>query len=193
MKKLRLLLTALFLTACSSVDSLHPFDNEQAAKLLQQHMNTVPTKEKIALPLPNKRSWQKIDLSEGTLGTPLMLIPADETRENWTRSFQTRISGYMRHPNITVDQFAQQQINEAKEYCHSASGHIIHLSKDDCTYQLEISGCPYDKDQIQFGKAMKGSDAIYLVYFTATPAGVSNAEFEKMSGVINRARLVPRR
>ena len=177
------------LTACSPVDSTQPFDNQQAANLLKQHANVSPTKQMIALHLPNKRDWRRIDVSYGTLGTPLMLIPNNEDQQNWSESFRTRISDYVNHPGMTPAGFAEQQISYAKDHCAMANGSITQATKEYVIYQLEMSGCQEEKNQMQIGKALKGSDAVYLVDYSAT-TGISKTHFDRIAQVVRSAVLI---
>lgn len=192
MKKILLSLSVIFITSCSSVDSMHVFDNQQAANLLKQHLNALPTQERIALNLPNKRNWQRIDLSYGTLGTPIMLIPTNEEPNSWTQSFRSRISGYRTNPTITPEQFATEQVNYAKENCAHTNGGMRESTKAFAIYQIEMSDCRDEQNQTQIGKAMKGSDAVYLVSYSAATS-VSMAEFDKMARVVKGAQLVVNR
>lgn len=180
---------AIILSACSPVDSMRPFDNQQAANLLKQHLNVVPTKQMIALNLPNKHHWQRFDVSYGTVGTPIMLIPTTENPQNWTESFRTRISDDNTHPGVTPLQFAQQQINDAKAHCVYANGDIVQENKEYAIYQLNMSDCQEEKNLMQIGKAIKGIDAVYLVDYSAT-ANISKSHFEQMARAVRSATLV---
>src|SRR3990167_3512622 len=112
------LLSLLTLTsACSPIDSLRPFDQTEAAKVLQSNYISRPAKYQISLFLPEKNGWQKINLSLSKLGTPIMLIPKNETSYNWTQSLRTKISGYRNQPDLTLDKFIKQQIDEVNEQC----------------------------------------------------------------------------
>jgi hypothetical protein len=73
------------LSACSPVDSLKPFDQEQATNIIKQSYTTQPAKQMISIVLPQPQHWKRLNQM------PAMLIPANETKENWTESIQTNI------------------------------------------------------------------------------------------------------
>ena len=178
------------LTACSQVDSLQAFDHRQAAYMMHEHLNSTPTKQMIALSLPNKQHWQRIDLSYGTVGSPLMLIPSNESLPHWTESIRTYIRDYGNHPDMNFENFTEQQASEAKKFCTHVSGRVLQQTAEYATYQLDLSDCLNEPNQTRFGKAMKGTDAMYAVYYSAATNVVSSEEIAKMSRVIARARLV---
>ena len=110
MKKYILLLTSIFLTACSSIDSMRVFDNQQAARLLRQDYNPHPSKNQIALNLPQRRDWKRIDLSFGTVGTPIMLVPQQEDWHHWTQSVRTKIVDYYHFHDMTAENSSRNKL-----------------------------------------------------------------------------------
>ena len=190
MKNLFLALSAFLLTACSQVNSVTPFDNEQAAKVLQQNYTSQPTEQMVKLNLPNKNNWQKIDLSYENKGAPVILIPTNENVNNWSQSVRTKISAYINSPYITAKQVVQNDLNNARNHCQQATGNIIEESKNAIVYRLDFANCYDEKNQMQIGKAFNGKDAVYLVRYTALANQISSADIHAMSHAIQQAQLV---
>lgn len=192
MKKLTLIST-LLLSACSTVDSVQVFDQQQAAILLKQQHQMYPTQQMIKLDLPDKNAWKKVDMSYGTVGTPIMLIPEQQTRETWTQSFRTQIRGRRQTPDITAKHFVREIISAAKANCPAADGEITNEQSNQLEYKLKIQHCDTEPDQIQLGKAFNGEDAIYIVYYTAKTNAVDTQQIVQNAHVINSAKLVKSR
>lgn len=190
MKKISAIAIACSLTACSSVDSVQVFNQQQAAILLSHDHTMQPTRQMIKLPLANKHDWKKIDISYGTIGTPVMLIPTNETRDDWTQSYRTQIRGYRHSPGINAKKMAQQIMADAKQQCTQAAGEVIIDHPSFTEYKLKLSGCHEEQDQIQVGKAFNGSDAVYVVYYSAKTGRASNAEINKNAHAIRYAKLL---
>ena len=180
----------LFLSACSAVDSTKTFDQQQAAALIHEGRTTYPTKQMIKLSLPNQADWKKMDVSYGTIGSPAMLVPNDESMQHWTQSVRTKIKAYREDPDLTADNFVQSEITRAKNDCSQVRTDYLALSTNTVTYQLSLSGCRNQQNQIQIGKAFAGSDAIYVVYYSAVNGQVSDNEIRKLASAINSAKLV---
>jgi hypothetical protein len=188
-----LMLTSALLTACSTIDSLRVFDNEEAARLLQQNSTSRPTRQRIAINLPDSNAWQRIDLSFGTKGSPIMLVPKQQTYADWNESVRTQIKAYYHFPDITAKDFVAQKIQQAKQECKHVEAQIITANKSYSLYRLNIANCRIVKNQLQIGKAFNGVDAVYVVYYAADLTQISDAEVKRMSGVIAATRLVAKR
>lgn len=194
MKKLFLLSAITFaaaLSACSPVDSLKPFDQEQAVKVIRQNMTSKPAQQRISLNLPHAKNWKRIDLSQANKGAPVMLVPIDETESNWKESIRTKIRPYATNPNMNANKLLQSIVNEYKENCTEASANIISQNDLYLTYRLNIENCVQEKNQIQVGKVFNGTDAVYLVNYTGLQGQIPVNQFKKMSSVIASAQLVP--
>lgn len=189
-KKILSIACMLLLSSCSSVDSTKVFDQQQAANLIKQNHTMKPTKQAIKLALPEKNQWKQIDMSYGTVGTPIMLIPSHETRTDWSESIRTKILAYRNDPDATPEHFAALQISAAKTHCQEAIGEIISPNRQSARYRIEMHHCLEDEDQTQIGKALAGKDAIYLAYYTAIDHEVSTAQINKMTRVIDNATLL---
>lgn len=190
-KSCLVILLLIHLCACSPIDSLKPFDQTQAAKLLLQHSIPIRTQQMIALTLPREQLWLNVDLSQNIQGTPRMLIPCDATIFNWTQSIRTMIWGYINDPSITAIKLVHNQILDAKNDCAQIHANIEVNSTHYIIYHLQFSACRDRKNQMQIGKAFNGVDAIYLVYYSAITGQVTELQFNKMIQVIKHARLVP--
>lgn len=195
MKKISLLtlLSTFLLAACSPVDSVQVFDQKQAAILLHQQYPMQTTQQMIKLSLPNKNHWKKVDMSLGTVGTPIMLIPENENMNNWTQSYRTQIRG-LRHDAATdAHSLVRELIAKAKKRCTTTNAEILHEQAASTEYKLKITGCQNETDQVQIGKALNGQDAIYVVYYTAQIDSVKMKQIEQNTQVISAAKLVQSR
>lgn len=180
----------LLLPACAKVNSVHPFDDKQAAILIQQQYVAKPTQQMIAVTLPHPEQWKKIDKSRGTLGTPLLLIPQHESEHQWSESISTKISGYINTPQMTPLSFVRSEIAIAKENCKQVAVTLLSETAGAVTYRLDKTQCKNDKNEKQIGKAFNGRDAVYFLQYSAQNPQMSQAQFNKMSRVIQTARLV---
>jgi hypothetical protein len=192
MQKKIISLTAicLSLVACSSVDSMKVFDQQQAANLFHQNHTSQPTQQMIKIALPQKNRWQKIDVSYGTIGSPVMLIPEHETLMNWSQSIRTHILPLGRNHKIGINQFIQDEKLAAKQACQN-----VEITEDLQTptiaiYRIKKANCYAEKSQLQIGKVFTGRDAIYAVYYSAVQEKVSNEEISTFSQVIKTAKLI---
>lgn len=162
------------LSGCSSVNSLQPFNQRQAALMLQQNHIFHPSEQVIGIALPHITSWKRIDLSYNTVGTPFMYVPIGENRKVWTQSIRTQIRDYLRYPHINANRFFYDEMNYQKAYCASVTGNIIVQRSDYDLYQMTLSDCHNQPNQQQYGKIFNGKDAVYVVYYswlsTVTPS-----------------------
>lgn len=182
--------TFSFLTACSSIDNLHPFDDEQAQIILRQNLVRKCAKHIISISTFNDRFWKRIDLSINKQGSPIMLIPCDQTPSCWYESIRTKISAYDCDMEMTAKKFVQTQMEEAKKYCSCVDAKMLAQTPQYVMYSLETRNCSDRKDQIEIGKAFNGSDAVYDVYYTAVNGQVSAKEINKMTYVVKSAELL---
>ncbi len=186
-------LFTFFLLGCSPVDSLKPFDQTQAARVLQQHYTPIPTQQAIIFTLPQKDRWKKIDLSINGSDAPIMLTPINENETNWTESIRTYIIGYHNVPYATPLSLIQKQIENVKSDCTVKNVIIDTQNAQHAFYQMQLCNCVDEQDQIQFGKALRGNDAVYMIYYSAVIDKVSSSEIEKMKQAVKSAILVDRR
>ena len=178
------------LSACSSVDSLKVFDSQQAANFLQQNHKPQPARQIIKMSLPQKEQWTRIDLSFGTVGSPVMLIPKTETLTTWNQSIRTFISPFINGNKSTANQCVQNAILTSKKSCQSVAIKTFLQPDKIIFYYLDKTNCKGEKDQLQIGKVFTGQDAIYGVYYTAKKGVVSDADINKLSRVIKAAQLI---
>jgi hypothetical protein len=178
------------LAGCSPIDSLKPFDSEQADILLREHAVTRPARHRIAIKLPSKNTWKAIDLSRNKKGSPLLLIPRANDTTNWNESIRTFISPYRTYPDMTAQQLWQDKMKEAQIHCHHVTGHAIQTTTQSVYYVLRECDCQDGEDAVIYGKAFNGSDAVYLVYYTADVAHVAPAEISRLATAIKQASLV---
>jgi len=180
----------VLLSACSPVDSLHPFDQQQAALLLKENSNFYPAQQLISLPLPHRSNWQRIDVSYGTVGTPIMLVPINENERHWTQSIRTQIRSYERYPAVTANHFFYDEMNYERDYCSYVEGNIIEQHKAYDLFSLSLGGCSNQPNQQQYGKIFNGQDAVYVVYYSWISGIAPNPDVKQ---AITYASLVTRR
>lgn len=192
MKKLFAIIASFALSACSPIDSLSPFDAEQAKTLVRENLCTRPTQQMIALGnLPNPY-WKRIDLSICKQGSPIMMIPCDQTSSGWSESIRTNIYAYRNDPDMNASRFLQKQIDAGRCHCKHISPIILATSQESVFYSLSLCDCDDNHNQIQIGKIFNGRDAVYQVYYTALRSEVCNDEIARMSRVIGASQLVSR-
>jgi hypothetical protein len=178
------------LSACSSVDSTKVFNQQQAAILLHQGRTTQPTQQMMKVPLPDKREWKRVDMSLGTIGTPIMLIPANETATNWNQSIRTKILPYISDKDATAHKFVRNEIFNTKSDCKIAEATILSQTDESVFYSIRMSSCNDERNQTRIGKAITGNDAVYSVYYSAITGQVSDKQINRYSQVIKTAQLV---
>lgn len=191
MKRFRFLFCAVLLSACSPVDSLKPFDQQQAAILLQENHTLKPARQVIAIDIPKQKPWQRIDLSLLNKGTPILLIPAGETQSNWTESIRTFITSYQDDPDISAQKIFDKKLARLKDdHCQMLDSTILHNDSSYLLYKITYGNCATLKNQTYIGKAFNGRDAVYLVYYTADNQAVSQQEISELTQSIARASLI---
>jgi hypothetical protein len=185
------LLPCIFLFACADIDSVKPFDQQQAAMLLQQHTNFKPAANYIKISLPNKNNWQRIDLSFDKKGSPVMLVPLQETTTTWTERIDTYITGYNENADVTAKQFSVNAIAKAHRICNNVSAQLLEQSTEYVIYRINSNYCSNHQATIQIAKAFNGSDAVYVVRYTALPS-IGEKQITAMTAVIKNAQLIAR-
>lgn len=187
MNKLLYLITASgfigFLSACSPIDSVRPFDQQQANVLLHEDHRTQPAKQMITLRLPNGQHWQKT-------GNPVMLFPYEENASNWHQRIDTKISGYKNTPGITASTFVKNEIDIAAQNCKHIRPEILEETSAALIYRLNAAGCVHDEDSKQIAKVFNGMDAVYLVRYSAIEGKTTPVQFDHMSRSIKTAQLI---
>lgn len=178
------------LTACSPIDSVHPFDQNQAAILLKQFYVSKPTQEAIVINLENRSHWKKINSSSGTLGTQLWLVPINQSDRVWQESIRTYVVAYHYFPDITLSTIFKRINLKAEAVCEKVESKILTETNNSLIYSMTLSHCKEEPNQKQVGKIFKGKDAMYGVYYTALENSVTPLHFEEYAKVIKRARLV---
>lgn len=189
----RYLLCTLFifiLSGCSSIDSTQVFDQRQAAQLLNQGSSVQRTQQRIQLTSLNKAYWQRIDMSYGTVGSPVMLIPANETRDTWQQSIRTKIKPFVADATMNAEKWVHADIEFARQHCQRVDTDYVTAIGRDVSYQIHLSQC---RDDViagtQIGKAFMGKDAVYVVYYTAT-VNANADDVQRGVKIIKNARLV---
>lgn len=177
------------LMACSPVNSIHPFDDEEAAILIKSNMVAKPTQQMVVLQFPRGEHWKKLPDPLGT-GSMVVLFPQNENPAAWNEKIQTKISGFIYKPNLTVKTFAQMEMDQAEKNCFHVNDAIITQTPQSMFYRVDVSDCENNKNQTQFGKIFKGIDAIYLVRYSAIMGKVSKTQMMAMSQTIKNAELV---
>lgn len=177
------------LSACSPVNSLTPFDQKQAALVIQQNYTPRPAKQRISIALPKHTHWQRIDLSRGTLGTPIMLVPPGQNADDWHESIITGIRPYIFHTDMTADKFMRKQIRLAKKNCKQVRVQIAASNAQTAIFALKLADCTY-ANQTQITKALTGIDAVYTVRYAVVENAVTQTTFDNMAAAIKTATLI---
>jgi len=188
-----LLFLSCLIIACSPVDSTKVFDQEQTAKLLHQHHAIQPMRSSITLNLP-KQTWRRIDISSGTIGSPIMLIPANDSATHWQQSIRTQLLPFMIMKDASLLAFFNQTLAELQRNCQHVQSTILEQTSRTLIYRFTLNNCYDEENQTQIGKAFVGEDAIYAVYYSATPA-IPEQQINQFAQVITSAKLThdPRR
>lgn len=181
---------SFMLAGCSPIDSLKPFDTEQADILLREQAITKPAQHRIAINLPNRNIWKAVDLSRNKQGSPLLLIPRYSDTTHWDESIRTFISPYRTYPDMTAKQLWQERVKEAQTRCDQVTSQPLLVTKQSVYYVLKATHCHGEKNTVVYGKAFDGSDAVYLVYYTADVARVTPTEIARLANTIRQASLV---
>ena len=176
--------------ACSPVNTIQVFDQQQAAILLNEHMNTKPTAQRIALHLPKKSHWRRLDMSLIGKGSPIMLVPQDQTEQNWQESIRTYIRSYTNEPDMTAQEFMLNDWQDLKAHCKRVATNIIESDRDTILYRSKLSGCKLEHDQIRITRVFNGEDAVYAVYYSALPNAATSSHLALMEAVIANTQLV---
>lgn len=174
-------------TACSPVDSVRPFNQEQAAFLLKENHTFKPSQQLISMTIPHKQAWQRIDVSYQTVGTPIMYVPLTESKNHWTESIRTQIRSYERYPHINATNYFYEEMDLERQYCTYVEGKIILRNANYDLYQLTLANCSNKPDQHHFGKIFNGKDAVYAVYYSWLPMVT---HIDEMKQAIVDARLI---
>lgn len=183
-----LLLACTLLPACSPINSIQPFDQQQAAILLRDSATANPAKQMIALNLPRKQAWKMIDLSRNHLGAPVLLLPQNESETTWSERIQTKMRPYKTDFTVNALAFVLNEIAIAKQHCPKTQSNILTQTQQSVSYQLTLADCANAANQYQVGKALNGQDGVYFVrYASVTTDALQHA---RMQQVIQSAKLV---
>lgn len=183
-------LISISLTACSPIDSVHPFDNQQAANLIKEWYVKKPAQQRISIALKDKHNWKRIDLSLHTQGSPIMLIPLDQTASHWNESIRTDLRPYSTHPDMTASQYVTARFTVSQSDCKHNQTKLISTTKEYVIYSIVSDTCKSTPNFLEVGKAFNGRDAIYVVYYTALNNQISSAEINERSRLVEKAQLV---
>ena len=173
------------LSACSEVNSVQPFDAEQARVLIKENTVSQPSKQMVALKLPQEERWHKVSSS------PRLLVPKGESTTTWQESIQTDALALINTPTMNSQQFAQEKFVEAKKNCEHVHATILSDSKHAVIYSLSQTDCTTERNQKQIAKVLQGQDAVYFIRYAAIDNSISSKQFNLMSKEIKKAYLVP--
>lgn len=179
-------ITGLLLTACSPINSLQPFDQQQAELLLKNDSTIQPAEQKIEINLPQKETWQKTNMVKDKRN--LMFIPANESEQHWTQSIRSEAISYSDEPKMTAKRMVLNEMKYASEHC-KVNAVLTKQTTTFITYKLDLRNCDNQADQIQIGKAFNGSDGVYLIYYTAISGEAASSQLEEMSVAVKSAEL----
>jgi hypothetical protein len=150
------------LTACSGINSVAPFDKEQAKILLKQSSISTPARQGVIIsprPTPDER-----------------------------RHIDTELVGYSMEPDASADLIAKQALKDATENCVQADTKIMTANRQFSVYQYSASECKNDRPRFLIGKAFNGDDGVYVVTFSGNH--LDAAEIKRGTAIIHSATLV---
>ncbi len=119
-----------------------------------------------------------------------MLVPPGQNDEQWTESIITEIRPYLFDPDSTAKKYRQERIQLIKKHCQDVLVQSSESSAQTATFTLTFSNCDYENNQTQVTKAFTGSDAVYIVRYSALENTVKPTQLTKMAEVIKTATLV---
>src|SRR3990167_318059 len=182
-----LLILCLMVSACSPINSLQPFDQQQAEMVLKNDYVIRPAAQKIELSLL-QQDWEDDHPDKNKRN--LMLFPRGESATRWTQSVQTEVVAYLDEPKITAKKMALNKMKYAYDHCRRVNAMIIKQTTTFVTYKVDMMNCDNQPNQIQIGKTFNGIDAVYTVYYSALSNQVSSSQLQEMAQMIKTARLV---
>lgn len=189
MKKYHLVpLIAFTLSACSSVDSMRVFDDQQAQALIQETYTIKPARQEIELSLPRDQQWKPVKRSGQK--APVMLLPASATPTDWQQSIQTKVRPYTDKRDTTPQEFARIQIDANAKNCQTVHFNFLQQTEHYVIYQATTQQCTDHPDQKQIGKVFAGRDAVYLVEYNAVIGKIADAQYQRMAKNISNAKLI---
>lgn len=150
------------LTACSGINSVAPFDQEQAKILLKQS----------AIPMPAQQ------------GMVISPRPSPRIRD----LINTELVGYNMEPTATANAIAKKTFNDAAHDCKELTPRIISATRDVVLYQYTALACKNDRAEFLIGKAINGDDGVYVVTFSGNH--LDPADIKQGSAIIQSAKLV---
>ncbi len=189
-KKICFLLAATtFLSACSPINSLEPFNDKQAARLIQENNTALPARQMISIKLPHEQKWRKVIIPQ-VVGNVAMMFRAGENSEHWRENIKTMMVSQRKEPTITAEKLVRMEFANAAQNCQQTRPEIISQTSEDVVFQLEMDACRDQPDMKEFGKVFNGIDGVYVVWYSAVTAHVSQAQFSRMSQIIAAAQLL---
>ncbi len=168
----------LFLSACSSVNSVAPFNHEQADKLIKQHDKQIPAKERVQITLPHAFKQVKEN-------SHYFFIPSNESINNWHEQLHTSTIAYQHYANQSKESMMRERIEALKEHC-KVDDQIIEKTSSTLTYEATI--CCENKREQMIVKLFQGVDAVYILSYRAR--NVNEREFKQMRLAIKTSSLV---
>jgi len=183
-----LILLTILLLGCSPINSVQPFDQQQAAQILKNDYVTQPAKQKIALDLPGDQKWKSLQTDANKNNR--LLLPENNSLANWQQSIRTSITGYLDEPKINAKKIVLREIKNAYQQCQRVNASVLKETANYLIYKIDMAGCEHQPNQIQIGKTFNGSDAVYTVYYSAQTNQIATAQLILMSHVIKKSQLV---
>jgi hypothetical protein len=186
------LLIAMFLSACSGVNSVQTFDQQQADLLLQQMGKTRPSQQMLVITLPDSTDWKKTNYAQNEVGSFILLVPQQENNAHWDESIQARLLSMIDEPTATAEKIVQATFNEASKNCALVTAKILQENKLFIIYQLNKSQCTKEKATRETGKIFNGIDGVYSIRYIIDNKTISAHRLKQMSARIEAAKLVKR-
>lgn len=190
MKKLSIVFFTVLMAGCSPVNSLTPFDHEQASIVLQQRGASKPSRQMFHYNLPDSQGWNKTTYIQPDLGSFVLLVPTGQQAWDWREAIQARIVPDTVDPTLTAAQLTQQQQQLALRHCTQSNMRILRQSANEVLYQLNKSGCDNSPNQQEIGKVFNGANGVYFIRYIINDHAISEKRRQQMSDVIQSTTLV---
>ncbi|RDI42448.1 hypothetical protein [Aquicella lusitana] len=178
------------LSACSPIDSLKPFDQQQAAILMQQRGAATPSKQMVSLSLPQKEAWKKTRFTPDETSALVVLVPKQQTPADFSESIQARVLPYEYTPDVTAKKYVDAEIAYARKNCRQTEASLLRDTAQEVIYRMKMIQCHNSQDQWQIGKVFNGVDGVYSVRYVGDAGSISEKHFMQMAQVISTATLV---
>jgi hypothetical protein len=177
------LLVMMLLTGCAKINSLAPFDAQQARLLLNADAQTTRTRQGIVFSLP-ATGWEKVT-AQGQNTTQLRFV-----RRSGFAAIKTTLFSASQFPLLSMQDVISARFAAARTACRGATLEKLVQQVRFIVYRINYEACAATADHVEIGKVFRGEEAIYLIYYSALLGETTLTERDRMQRVIARSELV---